>query len=508
MHKKSKYLIRESSNIKLIGLIYDRLNMIRFMLIFTLLLPEAFAQWKQRSVKWEGENSNMMFEPSKDKLYQRGKFKYPESVESLEEYNFERELAENQKISNRMAAIKYEIINGNLEKAKVMLLEAKYRQDFSRPIQYRYLAMIHFIEGDFKRSLEMLQKKEMYKLENTSHICVLRTLNLLILNRHVEAISDWNRCLDATVSQSSTFHLWMNTLISLKTSNKKEDINLPLRNLSIENERGDFLRIYLKLALYLNQQYKIFPRIPYLGAQVYDDQEIRELLGLLFYRDGKLVNAYKFIEDLSSPNSENIKGNLYLAQKKYELAYGQFKLALQKKSNSQNALERIVPTAWLLKQWKDGLHYTNKLEVSPSDRYKKMAIKAAFQTQLELYDEAKDTLERVVVGSKNAQAPEVNQLYSFVGLMLNNKDIATDYADKSCKNYEGLNCWLQFQLAMWEDFTLTTKREDAIHNPKVNLLDEYRNSFTKDPIVEEEFISQKDIEELDNELILLIPQQK
>ena len=78
-----------------------------------------------------------------------------------------------------------------------------------------------------------------------------------------------------------------------------------------------------------------------------------------------LVKAFEYIEGLSSPNSENIRGNLFLAQKKYELAYAQFKLALKRKVNSQNSLERIIPISWMLKQWKDGLEYIDKLKVDP-----------------------------------------------------------------------------------------------------------------------------------------------
>jgi hypothetical protein len=43
--------------------------------------------------------------------------------------------------------------------------------------------------------------------------------------------------------------------------------------------------------------------------------------------------ALSFIDDIDSPNAENIKGNIRLRNKEYELAFGHFKLALNKKED-------------------------------------------------------------------------------------------------------------------------------------------------------------------------------
>lgn len=478
---------------KLIGRKNDRLNML-FLILFLFTFSDVYAQEKLIS-KYR---KSYIFTPREDLNTYRGKFKYPLSDSKVSEKNITRSIENNQNILKKLARVKFEIINGNLNKAKVILLDTQFDQDFSMPIQYRYLAIIHFIEGDYQRSLELLQKKEMYQEGNQKHICLLRSLNLLILNRDLEALNDWTVCRSLTTSTSS--HLWMDTLVSLKTSKNKDVFKKAFADINIENERGDFLRIYLKLALYLNKQDKVFPRIPYLGSAVYEDNLTREILGLLFYREGEVKTAYQFIEDLESPNSENIKGNLYLAQKKYELAYAQFKLALQKKKNSINALERVIPVAWILRQWKDGLKYTQKLEVAPEDELKKLTLIALFQTQIEEYKTARGILEKVYSESKASSKVEVHQLLSYVSMKNKDLDSFKLYNSKSCSKLDGFSCWLQFHLDIWDDFSITIMRDEPIH-AGVNLLKTFREGFDANPIKEEIYLGQPDIEELDNELL-------
>jgi hypothetical protein len=438
-------------------------------------------------------------------LDRRGQFIYPKNEMALKENEYLHILEKNKTILQKLGAIKYEIINGNLEKAKLLLLQSRYADDFSKNIQFRYLGIIHFIEGNFKQSQEFLTQKGMYNLTSDDTVCILRTLNFLIMNEVAKGQLEWKRCLDVTINQSETQHVWMNTILKLKINDEPQITSVPFKKVNIENEKGDFLRLFLKMALYLNQQDKIFDRLPFLGDVAFADPEIRELIGMLYYREGKLAKAYQFVEDLASPNSENIKGNLYLAQKKYELAYGQFKLALNKKANSQNALERIIPIAWILKQWDDGLGYLANLQADPKDQYAKMAIEAAFLTQAQKYHEASKKLETIVVGSNDAQSTEVNQLYTFNAMMLKNKDLAETYADKACKLKDGLNCWLQFQLTLWDNFALTAHRDDDVFQKEMDITEELIAEFEENPIQEKLFISQKDIEEMDNDIIRLYP---
>jgi predicted negative regulator of RcsB-dependent stress response len=435
----------------------------------------------------------------------RGQFEYPKNQSELEGLDYYRKLKANQTIQSNLAAIKYQIINGNLERAKMMLLQSKYSDGYSKVIQFRYLSIIHFIQGNYEKSLSFLTKEDMYNISFEKNICLLRTLNYLILNKVNLGNTEWNRCVNATLGKSPTSHLWMTTLVKLKLNDEKNITNIPLKNINIENETGDFLRLFLKLALYLNKQGHVLSRIQYMNTDNFKDPQIRELIGLLYYRNGNILNSFRFVEDLNSPNAENIKGNIFLTQKKYELAYAQYKLALNKKINSRNSLERIIPVAWLLKQWDDGYNYVDRLAVDPKDLSNKLTIKAAFLTQQKKYKEAKKVLTKIVIGSRNSQSPEVNQLFSYNAMMLKDLTLTNKYSDQACKNLDGVNCWLQFQLNTWENFPLTLQRDGDISSNNSDLLDEYTSAIKKDSLEEDVYVNQVDIEELDNNIIRLLP---
>ena len=436
-------------------------------------------------------------------LEQRGTFNYPMFESDVNGLEFYRKLNNSKKINTSLGTIKLYMINGNLEKAKLMLIADKSQDKYAQIIKFRYLGMIYFIQGEYEKSLEFLTKKEMLNLSYTKNLCLLRTMNYLVLDKSVDAAKEWSKCVDATLTQSDTEHVWMSTLVNLKLTKSSEATTIPFKSINIENETGRYLKLFLKLSLYLGQQKKILDRLKFINPDIYSDPEIRELVGMLYYREGKIVKAYQFIEDLESPNSQNIKGNIYLSQEKYELAYAQFKLALKKKINSQNSIERMIPLAWTLKQWNDGIEYISKLENKAEDKYKKLTVLAAFKAGAKKYQESANDLERIVIGSRNSQSPEVNQLYAFNSMMIKDLEKAQIYSDLSCKNEDGINCWLQFHLEIWENFTLTAKREDKIIPDENNLTERLIASISYETIDEEVFINQKDIEELDNELIQL-----
>jgi hypothetical protein len=411
-------------------------------------------------------------------------------------------------LSKFMAQVKKFIINGQYEKAKSLLINADYTKNFTRSIQYRYLALINFIDGKYKKSLEYLNKKDLQTVQAQDKICLLKTLNLLIIENLQEAKFEWARCQNLTGGKSVTNHTWMTTLVSVKLNESRNSIQRPFEGLSIENEREPFLSLFLKLSIYLNKQDEIIPRLKYLGINAYEDIKIRELIGMMYFRNGELVKAYNMLEDLTTPNANNFKGNIYLAQEKYELAYAQFKLALKNKDNSQNSLERIIPIAWILKQWKNGANYVRRLQTNKQSSFFQKALEAAFVTQQKDYKFASLILEEIVKGSRNSQSIEVNQLYSYNSVMLDDQQKSELYSNRSCNQKDGFNCWFRNYYLIWKDITKVIKQDKKIIENDTDLISTYTSEFNESPIQETEYISQKDIEELENANIDLLPELK
>ena len=77
-------------------------------------------------------------------------------------------------------------------------------------------------------------------------------------------------------------------------------------------------------------------------------------------------------------------------------------------------------------------------------------------------------------------------------------------AMSSCLKRDGLHCWYLFFHTTWDSPTKMLKQDGAIHDKSNTLLSLYTENEINATIIEEIFVNQKDIEELDNDLIKLI----
>ncbi len=438
-----------------------------------------------------------------DILSRRGEFSPPPSIYDVEELN--RVLfSELRTQNNELKKVKYYLLNGEIRMARVYLSKLAYTRTKLRPVIYRYLAMLSFIEGDFSKSYFYTAKPELQDIPYFSKICTLKVLNQIVLSKTFELEKDWPKCqLQNYKNINPSSIIWLDTLVQLKLNPNRGITRIPFKGIKLQAMDNDTLKIFLKLAMYLNQESLVIDQIPELTLDQLQDPEVREIAGQIFFRTGALAKSYRFIEDLKSPNSENIKGNLYILRKKYELAYAQFKLSLEQKQNSQNAMERILPLAWLLGDWEGGARYSEQVINSPQTQINKMTLTSAFHTQKGDYERASRILEHIAQKSRRGTSIEVTQLGSFNALMLNRPEMVKKQAIMSCDQYDLVNCWVLFQLAQWDAFPLTIRREEKITDKREweKLISEEINA----PLTETVFVNQIDIEEMDDKLVQLIP---
>lgn len=429
----------------------------------------------------------------------RGAFSYPQSgPEQLERQSRDNEAAEKASAGD-LALVKFDLVNGDLLKAKSRLEKTG---NFAAPVRRRYMAIIEFIRGNYRQSLEHLKSEELSRETYQDKICLLKTFNLLILDRAEDAAGEWAQCEKYLAGKDGGENLWTNALLGLKRNRSKKRAIRSLRDARIQNQTGDTLRRLLKLALYLEEPKIPLKKAEYFSTEILENPRTRELLGLLYFRDLQFAKAYNLIEDLSTPNSENIKGNILLAQKKYELAYAQFKLALKRKNNSQNALERIVPAAWRLNQWQEGGKFAALLEETDSNRTSKRALEAAFLTKQNRPDQALKKLKTLANKTKE-QALQVNQLIAYNALALGDNALAFERADRACEQQDAFHCWLRTHLILWEDFAALAKQGERIAPEPGSMLAKYRKDFKADPIKERVYIKQEEIEEMEDAMIEL-----
>jgi tetratricopeptide (TPR) repeat protein len=484
---------------KLIGEYFDRFTMkvVLMSLILCLCSLASAADLPAQT----GDGSFAQY--SEDILKRRKELKPPPLL--LEQHELNRIMfSEMQEQHADLKKVKYYLLNGETRLAQVHLRKLAYTQTKLRPVIFRYLAILAFIEGRFQKSYEYLSIKELQVLPHYSKICTLKVLNQVVLNKKATLEDEWTRCqMENFTHFNSGNFVWIETLVRMKLKPMVGLTKIPFKGMKLSSLDNTQLKVFLKLALYLNQEKLIEPQLAELDLMQFEDTEIRELMGQIFFRLGSLAKSYRFIEDLRSPNAENIKGNLYILRNKYELAYAQFKLALETKQNSQNAMERILPLAWLLGDWEEGAKIAQRVIASPQTQINKMTLVAAFYTQKGDYDSAKDVLETITSRSRRGSEIDVTQLHSFVGLMQNRPHVVKKQAALSCAQYDMVNCWLSFQMDQWDSFPLTIRR-----NEKLPVKKEWERLTQEDinqPIKETVYVNQIDIEELDDKLIQLIP---
>lgn len=445
---------------------------------------------------------NLSYAQAKDSA--RFNFEYPAGELELKDSNRQKTSVKEYKSIELLQSAKFLMINGELDKAKILLKEATLSTDFSKKIQLRYLAMIHFIEGNYQLAESIYSRSDMQEYIGKSRYCSLHVVTLLILNKKNEAKAKYKTCRELILSKSKSDLLWLDTLVNLKVSPQEVDTKKIFQNIFVENLSGEDLRIYLKLALYLNRQNLIIPRFQYFSSDTLADPLYRELIGMNYYRNLDLVKAYKVLESSNDPNAEVFKGNILLLQKRFEAAYAQYKLALIKKDNSTNALERLIPLAWQLEQWSEGTQFLKKFKFSKDEQLYKLTLESVFFTMQDKLDLVANSLKEINSFTKSGDPIEVTQLKAFNAFRQNNFTETEFNAYRSCLRKDALHCWFLYSLVNWDDATSVFQQKREVHERNLASYSEYFESVEKNPLTEEVFVNQKDIEELDNDLIELL----
>lgn len=417
--------------------------------------------------------------------------------EEIELYQQQSELSKRAGHLVALKLAKKSIIEGRLEAAKFFLDRLPESGDSLVLIKKRYLSLIAFIEGKYEDSLELTSNAQFNDAKYYQEICMVRLLSSFGLNNTQKFNDEFRNCLGTTFIYSDTDHYWTRTMADVKNRDEIllrgqgfESIRVILGNL-------DLTKIWLKLALYLNRENIAYKYLDSLTEETYRSKSARELIGFIYYRMGDKKKAFEFIEDIDSANAENIKGNLRLDSGEYELAYGHFKLALKAKSNSLNAMERILPLIWLLEQWEEGEDILSRVQTEYFDEKGKVALDTAIKIRKEQFDIADKNLNRLDQMFKGKVPLEIEQMAMVNAMRRTKTNEAEDFASRACRRLDGLACWILLSNITWENLGKTAMRNEPVVTKNFNP-DEYKLNIETTPLTEKIFIDQKDIEELDS----------
>lgn len=398
---------------------------------------------------------------------------------------------------NVLRYAKREIINGNLTTAKRYLQNLRSEKDISLTIKDRYMAIIYFIDEKYEKSLEILEQPHFSKDNFYKRICMLKITNMLMLNKTNTIEKELTLCQQHLNKYSTSENYWIENIVHAKLKDKFYQTNWPLPIMETMLQDVPTVERWLRLSLYYNQENYVINNLWKLSDEAYDSKQIRDIIGLIYYRTQNTKMSKEFIEDSTSANAENIRGNIYLNERKYELAYSHFKLALQKKRNSQNAMQRALPLAWILGQWDDGLKLSKKITHKEEYKLKKQVLELAFLTRMKKNKDALKIIEKLADNFPLNSPQEFNQVASYNALILKRPEIVKKFASRACNKYDGLNCWLLLQNSLWEDLSETINRTDPVYSNNEITMDNLKKRLPSSSLEEEVFIDQRDIEELD-----------
>lgn len=404
--------------------------------------------------------------------------------------------------SEKLRQAKFHLLNGRTQEARQTLTELMHApRSALYPVALRYLATVEFLEGRWNEAYDTLNTKELRSDPHYQKVCHLGVA-LRVSLKHLESLEGEARRCKATNTEASW--AWMDALVTMAMRSGAGTARELVEKSFFINLPNEDLKRVLKLALFLNQEQWVAKEIETFDATVVEDEELRALIAHLQFRNGRFSRAWRHMEGLTGPNVENMRGNLWLLRGNKELAYAQFKLALQQKSNSHNAAERALPLAWSLHQWSDGRKIAERFDSSAGNQAQRLTVAAAFALEQEDWQGARAKLRQALRTPGGDESLEVEQLSTYVALRLGDqRDVAT-HGGKACEKGDIVACWLMIAQNNWQGLTPYLNREPEESGQRPVAWVEISALPADQKFTETVTIDQRDIDELDDALIKLV----
>jgi len=397
---------------------------------------------------------------------------------------------------------KYFLINGNLKKAGHHLSLVEKISWYEKP-SMRLMALVHFLRNEYEKSDLILRNKKYDGIDWNTETCILKVINSIALNNLKNLSEDYKECKYLTFDFSKNRQLWLDYMVNLKLRKITPDSKDSDLNLRIFFSELETIKIWLKKNIYVNKETSNIERIYALPKFAFKNKSVREIIGLSYYRIGDEKKALDFIEGLDSPNANNLKGIITLKQKKHEISFGNFQLALKKKANSGNALKRAIPLSWMLEKYEVGLDLLGRFFLDDLDKFKRLALESALKIQLGRIKDAEKDLRHLNIEFRGNMPLKVMLANSYVALNLSNIKDVKKYSSLACNKFDGLNCWLFMQLFVWDNLDKVITENRPTKSDKLLGLDSLKKRAKYEPLDENPIIDQNYIEELDSETVII-----
>ena len=366
----------------------------------------------------------------------------------------------------------------------------------SKDLIYYKMALNYFLIEDYDKSLELLLKIDPYRSGKFDLFCPL-LINVFISKGDLDRVEkNFYRCRDTNLGKTFFNGNFIQMLINLRSGDRDTIGGKYLSELSHKLNDIDEMKSWFKMGIFLNQQNILLDNLDKIPEAAYQSRTIRGLMASAYYRSNDNEKAKRFVKGVQTANSENMLGNLKLLDKKDELAWGHFNVAYKKVNSSFNAIKRLVPLAWKLERYEEGLKFINNIKNKNSLTdlleiaylFKNKKYTKGFSKLLKNYSETirNPPLISLVLGM------------NFSLMTKNNREFKI-YAYKACERGNKIACYLHMQHFYWKNFNdiIDGKRSESF---QTNI--DYKKLMSKNEdipkIKETVIINQTEIDELDN----------
>lgn len=394
------------------------------------------------------------------------------------------------------------IIEGELEKAKYYLSKLGDKDKGLLMIKLRYMAIINFLEENFLEGFKNINHPLLADSDVYQNTCQLKILYILKNEYRKNLENEAKRCRNLTIRYSKNELFWLESVLGLVLNNDNKSNLERILGENVIYQDKELLVLYLKKAIFFNQEAKVENNLENLPPKSLESNRVRELLGIIYYRLGKFKKAFSYVEDIYTPNAENIKGNILIKENKNELAFDHFSEAMARKENSLNALLKAVPLAIKLEKWDEAIALSNRLIDSKINSYNRLVLNTYLKIKKNSFNSAAKQLSILNDYFKTETPANLLLLNSYNSLRtLNNKNLKK-YSFNSCVKYDGINCWINLSLNSYNDFSALMISDQPIETPSDSIIEELKKEQAFNPLDESPSIDQRDIEELDSKDVL------
>ena len=403
------------------------------------------------------------------------------------------------------------LLQGQISRAQNQLNRITKRNYALREVELHYQALIYLIQDRYADLLQVLSSDNIAPGPRYGNVCLLKVLAHLALGQFGAARIEFNICASYISSDSNNDLIWPELLMRFPQPQMNEEQELLFlnpydRQLLAKNE---YVRPWLKFGLLQKNRRLDQAMLQQIVPEAFQDPQIRELAGIISYQREDYKQALFFAEDIDSSTIHNLRGNEFLKQQAYPQAWEEFQQALSLNRYSHNALARSIPLAIQDRHWEDGLKFTATQSAQVIDPTTLALLRSYFLLIGKQISPAKRVLAELGNNHHFAQSLRYQLLMAYFALLDKNPVLLGTSVAQACQ-LDAHYCWPLANFLVWPS---DPKITPSIFNSSAHattpdpeeIVSHLRHPPAEASFIEEAFISQEQIDQLDQMPLILNP---